>query len=74
MPALIARLLLIAAFCSAVVYVTSAAFVPAMGTGRWDILFGIFAAAGMVLGIGAALANLIRGRGGSQPPREHDPR
>ena len=40
----------IAVFCAIAVYLTSAAFVPSMGTGGWDFLFIGFALLGLVLG------------------------
>jgi len=62
MLALIARIAGIAAFCSAAVYLTSAAFVPAMGTGRWDFVFGAIALGGLSIGAAAALADFLRKR------------
>ncbi|MGH8688652.1 MAG: hypothetical protein ACREVQ_13190 [Burkholderiales bacterium] len=55
----VAKFLLIAAFCGGFVYLTSAAFVPSMGTGMWDFLFGGFAIVGFALGVFGA----IRGYG-----------
>ena len=52
----------IAAFCAIAVYLTSAAFVPSMGTGAWDFLFIGFALLGLALGVLAAVRNLRRRR------------
>ena len=68
--AMLTRILLIAAFCAGSVYLTSAAFVPSMGTARWDIVFGGFAVAGLILGAVAAARKWGR-RGGARPdPKE----
>ena len=70
--ALIARLLIIAAFCSGAVYLASAAFVPSMGTGRWELLFGTFAGLGLLLG-GVAAAKAWKRRGDARPKPEDRP-
>ena len=50
----------IAALCAFLVYLTSAAFVPAMETGGWDFLFIGFAALGLAAGAFPALRELVR--------------
>ena len=67
---MIARIVLIAAFCVATVYLTSAAFVPSMGTARWDILFGGFAVAGLLLGAIAAARRWVRRDRARPHPKE----
>lgn len=54
------RLAAIGAFCAFVVYLTSAAFVPAMGTGAWDFLFIGIASLGLAVGAFSALRELLR--------------